>query len=371
MQIAVSNPIFETAIFAVIFCLLLLFSIRRRADHSFFPKSATEEIKGFAILMVLFGHIGYFLAKDTRFLYPFSVASGVGVDLFLFISGFGLTVSLLRRAQSPISFYKRRLFKVLLPLWVCLAIFYLSDWLILGNTYELASICKSFLAYFPRADLFIDINSPLWYITPLVFYYLLFPLVFIRRRPAISAIILYIIGRVMLKYVLPNDLEVLNLYQLHYLAFPIGVFFADLVQFRFPFRSIVEWLRRSGRLATFFRWIVLGALLGVFGYYSLHSGVGKSKMTEQLISVGLALVAVMFVLIKKLEIRLVGLFGIFSYEIYLYHWPLMYRFDIFYRLFPPWCATLLYFALFILIGFGFQKLFGLIFKKKTAGEGVV
>ena len=54
-------------------------------------------------------------------------------------------------------------------------------------------------------------------------------------------------------------------------------------------------------------------------------------------------------IIKRVEFRLFSLFGLYSYEVYLIHWPLMYHYDVFYRYLPAWLATIAYLALFIVI----------------------
>ena len=49
------------------------------------------------------------------------------------------------------------------------------------------------------------------------------------------------------------------------------------------------------------------------------------------------------------------LWGIYSYEIYLLHWPLMYRFDFVYKILPPALATCLYLFIFIGLGMVLQR----------------
>jgi len=49
--------------------------------------------------MVVFGHIGYFLAKTQVFCFRFNLRR-VGVNLFLILSGFGLTLSALKKDLS-------------------------------------------------------------------------------------------------------------------------------------------------------------------------------------------------------------------------------------------------------------------------------
>jgi len=96
MKILIDNPITGTYIFIVIFVFAILLSLRKKKSEGFFPISITNELKGVAILTVIFGHIGYFLVSDNRFLFPLSTISGVGVDLLLFLSGYGFVVSAIK-----------------------------------------------------------------------------------------------------------------------------------------------------------------------------------------------------------------------------------------------------------------------------------
>ena len=100
MQIIIFNPIFQTQIFIGWLLLALLLSARVKKSAGFFPVSLTSELKGVAILAVVFSHVGYFLAADHRFLFPLSVFAGAGVDIFLFLSGFGLAVSAIKKSLS-------------------------------------------------------------------------------------------------------------------------------------------------------------------------------------------------------------------------------------------------------------------------------
>ena len=63
-------------------------------------------------------------------------------------------------------------------------------------------------------------------------------------------------------------------------------------------------------------------------------------------------------LIKKYESRFLYWFGFYSYEIYLLHWPILSRFDLFYRFAPAWLATVLYLAFFIASAWVMQWLIG-------------
>lgn len=72
MQIFISDPVLQTQIFVVLFLIALALTIRKRTSTEALPIETTQELKGFAIIAILFAHIGYFLATDTRFLFPLS-----------------------------------------------------------------------------------------------------------------------------------------------------------------------------------------------------------------------------------------------------------------------------------------------------------
>lgn len=93
MTILINNPVQSTVIFSIFFILIFLFTLRLRKNETTVQLVHTQELKGLAILAVIFSHIGYFLANDDRFLFPFSIIAGVGLNLFLFLSGYGLFVS--------------------------------------------------------------------------------------------------------------------------------------------------------------------------------------------------------------------------------------------------------------------------------------
>ncbi|MDO8453076.1 MAG: acyltransferase family protein, partial [Sulfurimonas sp.] len=127
MTIPITNVAQSTAI--VIFVLLAIFFLSlRKTEHSdLFPIAVTQELKGFGILSVVFAHIAYVLVSDNQFLYPLSIAAGTGVDLFLFMSGFGLTIGMRKKTLSAKEFYKRRLIRVFIPFWIVLFLLYITD----------------------------------------------------------------------------------------------------------------------------------------------------------------------------------------------------------------------------------------------------
>lgn len=355
MKILIADAQFNTLVFAVIFWGLVLISIRKQPTEKFFALFQTQEMKGFAILAIVFSHIGYFLSSDTRFLYPMSVLAGVGVNLFLFLSGLGLTLSSLKSSLSVYKFYYRRLKKLFVPLWIIVSIYLITDYFILKRSYPAQEIMYTFAGYFPVADLFKNLNSPLWYFSLIFFYYLIFPLTFFKKIPYLSPMLVLVFSYLLLRIPLPIDInkDVLNLYKTHFAAFPLGILTAVLISdeklshIKLKFKEIF--------LKSNLKYLLVVTFIIMFGYFSINSGVGASKNIEQTISLITMFSIVFLFIVKNFEIKLFTVFGIYSYEIYLIHWPILSRYDFLYKFLPAWMATLIYLGLFLGGGYILQK----------------
>ena len=357
MKISIVDASFNTLVFGVIFWGLAIASLRRPKEFGFFAPYKTQEMKGFAILAIVFSHIGYFLSTDTDFLWPMSVLAGVGVNLFLFLSGFGLTLSSFKKQMPFYVFYYKRLKKLFIPLWIVILIFFLMDYYILQRSYPITEIWKSFIGFFPLADLFNNLNSPLWYFTLILFYYLLFPLTFYKRIPYLSPVLILVISYILLKEVtLPFEInvDVFKLYKTHFAAFPLGVLFAVLMND--PNFSPIKHHFKNIFLKGTLKYLLVLIFIYLFGYFSINSGVGESKNIEQTISLITMFTIIFLFVVKNFEVKLFSLFGIYSYEIYLIHWPILSRYDYLYKYLPAWVATCFYLVLFLVIAYGLQKM---------------
>jgi peptidoglycan/LPS O-acetylase OafA/YrhL len=363
-MVSINNPVQSTLIFISIFVLALVFFVKSKKDESennFFPISLTNELKGFAILAVIFSHIGYFLVYQHDFLFPLTILAGVGVNIFLFLSGLGLTISALKKDLTILDFYKKRLLKLFVPLWIVLIIFFLADYLFLNINYSWQFVGKSFLGIFNSADIFKDVNSPLWYFTLILFYYLIFPFVFSKKRVWLSAGIIYLMSFFILYQNFDFMKNVLTLYKVHIMAFPLGMIFAWLFSGK-NFIKIKDFFAKFN-FTFYLRYFLIFILLFVFNYFIFHSGVGEKYYKEELISIITTLVVIFIFYLKQFEFKIFSWFGIYSYEIYLLHWPIMYRYDFLYKSLPGWLSTLLYLILFIALGFVLKKASELVLKK--------
>lgn len=354
MQIQIDNPQFQSVLFGALFSLTLILSVRKPKSGSFFAVSRTQELKGFAMLTIIFSHIGYFLSSNPAFLYPFSILAGTGVNLFLFISGFGLTVSAIRSPASVAGFYKKRLKKLFLPMWVVITFLIILDFVFLNRGYPVLTIFQSFLGFFPRADVFKDLDSPLWYFSLIFFYYLTFPIFFWKKFSYLCPLLILLLSFSLLKMPLPVDLGVLNLYKVHSLSFPLGVLFALLVTDK-NLATIKFSLKRTF-LSHNLKYLLVLIFVLVAGYTSVNSGVGVNMNEEQIISLITMFSFIFIFLVKDWEFGLFKIFGKYSYEIYLIHWPLLARYGVLYSLLPAALSTYLYLWIFLLLGYLLQGL---------------
>lgn len=352
MIVSIVNYQTQNIIFFGLLILAIFLTLRKRKDRGVMSIDSTTELKGLAILAVILAHVGFCLVTDYHFLMPLSAWAGVGVDLFLFLSAFGLTLSALKRSLSIPQFYWKRLSRVIMPIWIILVILLILDKVFLGILYPLKLTIQNFFGWFPEADIFNNINSPLWFITPLIFYYIIFPIIFIKKIPEISAILIYVICIYVLKVDFSVSDRVKELWTLHYLAFPLGIIFASAVVRLKKYSTQIITLRSRIRpvYLEVSRYLLLVVSV-VFWWYLLKNINGNTLLQSQLISLASLLVTVLFFIMKPVQSQFLVWLGVYSFEIYMLHWPLLYRYDVFFKFLPASIALIIYLVFFIVIGF--------------------
>lgn len=370
-MITISNPVLHTIILWILLFLLCIISSRKIPEkRSFLDWSSVLEIRWLATLWVVFAHIGYALTSGGEFLFPLSVYAWVAVDIFLFLSWYGATIDCLKNSFSPWTFFKKRVFRLLPYLWVALIIILLCDYFLLGRSYSFQEILFSFIGFFPEANLWNNINSPYWYLTLTFFYYLIFPFLFIKRFPIISAGVMYLLSWFLIygfwgiQFDLELSSQIINLYKLHIWAFPLWMIVARIVSYKENIQKYFNEYVWNHTKSLLYRKIIspsLNAIILIFLAYfiyhtGIYSGVWKGNFMEQSYTLITAGLIFLFFWQKKFEIKFLSFIGLYSYEIYLLHWPILSRYFDFYNQVPASVATLGYFCIILALSFAMQKL---------------
>jgi peptidoglycan/LPS O-acetylase OafA/YrhL len=367
MPITLTDDIYQTNLIVIAVLIAVLLLTFKRSKHTdLFPISVTQELKGLGILTVVFAHFAYMLVTNADFLFPLSIIAGVGVDLFLFMSGYGLTVGMLKKPLPIFEFYKRRVIKIFIPFWVALILIFAANAIFLDIHYTVPYMIQSLLGWFPTAEGFDDVNSPFWYITWMMMFYVLFPLVFSTKRPWLSAIILAVIATLIGVY---NPLNMGDnwLHRLHTVAFSLGIVFAwVLFETKDKENKFVAHLKEFRNKAKIMPYVIIALMLGVVVYMSLHTTanhwptltaiLGKGYFVDQLTSIILMFAFIVIFSLKKFDNKFLSIYGLYSFEVYLIHWPLIGRYDIFFDYLPSWAAVIAWLVTFIVVSWLLQKI---------------
>ena len=367
MPITITNVPESNMIVIIALIAVLLLTLRKSQHTDVFPVSVTQELKGLGILTVVFAHFAYMLVTNAEFLFPLSIIAGVGVDLFLFMSGYGLSVGMLKKPMPVFEFYKRRLIKIFIPFWVALIIIFAADAIFLNINYTAPYMIQSLLGWFPTAIGFGDVNSPFWYITWMIMFYALYPIVFSLKRPWLSALILAVIATLLGVYN-PFFMGYNWLHRLHTLAFPLGIVAAWLLmKTKEKENKLVKYLEDFRNKSTgISRYVIIILMFALVVYMSLHTTanhwptltaiLGKGYFVDQFTSLVIMFAFIVIFSLKKLDNKFLAIYGLYSFEVYLIHWPLIGRYDVFFDIFPAGVAVIAWIITFILVSWLLQKI---------------
>lgn len=257
-----------------------------------------------------------------------------GVQLFLIMSGFGLTWGLLSRGvNSPISykeFLKKRAAR-LYPLWWGVHVIFIVTWLLTGWGLSLVdkNLYLSLLGIRITPGLFYYFSPAWWYFGLIVQLYLAFPLLWegLRRLgPSRLLFLTMIISFPIRAFGLFTFTEYLDIWQRG------GVFITRLPEFVFGM-SFAAWLYQNPEQLTRRSRSVWTILLAVVVYVA---GIGASLslggMTFAPFMLGVSVFIILYILLEKALLRVPvwlsesgNWVGKHSYSLYLVHHPIILR----------------------------------------------
>lgn len=177
----------------------------------------------FAIAMfwIFFRHCYFFNGFSFGFFAPITQIGDCGVDMFLFLSGYGLVYSY-KKYTNIWDFYKRRFLRIAPTVLLLLCAFALVDSFLLNSPWY------SFLH--PNYWLF-NLYYQYWYVSAIIVFYLLFPyIVKVMEKGGgglvIASYVLSIAGVIIVKILNISCLYQLLVYFARIPIFIIGIYFA-------------------------------------------------------------------------------------------------------------------------------------------------
>jgi peptidoglycan/LPS O-acetylase OafA/YrhL len=167
-KIELSNPEITFGIIFAVIALLVAITCKR-GKNTFFDIETTTSIKGIAILFLIFGHFSVFCLEKKMF---FDEGGYWAVIIFLFISGYGLYQKYgLKNIDN--NFWKKRLLKLYLPLWLTLPLFIILDHFLIDLHHHVPEIVLNFLGIHFN-NVLIRVNAVAWFIEYIIVLYIVY-----------------------------------------------------------------------------------------------------------------------------------------------------------------------------------------------------
>lgn len=272
------------------------------------------------ILVNLFRYVGWF--------------GDQGVQLFIIISGFGLTWGLLQRGQKdsiPLrEFYTQRLARIY-PLWWGAHIVFFAAWLITGRGLPFTELESwiSFIGLRITPQVFYYFSPAWWYFILIIQLYLVFPLLWAglqRLGPTRFLLIASAIAIGVRATGLLVFTDYLDVWQRG------GIFITRLPEFAFGM-ALASWMRDNRPIVESKLTSSLTFVIAIFVYFvGLALSLNLLGMAVAPFLLGVSAFVILYNLLWRALRRMPGLLtsigvwiGVHSYSLYLMHHPIISR----------------------------------------------
>ena len=250
---------------------------------------------GISCLWIFFRHTFFYNQYEYGFFDPIVQIGDCGVDIFLFLSGYGLYFSYTKDHDIKI-FYKKRFWRIIPPVIILLLAFSLIE-ILCGN-----AISK----YLSPLHWIWQIYCIYWYVGAIILFYLAFPFIYkvAKENAALSLLFSFIIAFGGIFIVKASDVNTLGQLIIYFARVPIFVLGCVLA-----YKS--EWLEKRG----LFRLILL---FGIPLLYIIPKDIQRLCYSFTTIGIILILSYIQYFTPKKLS-HLICVIGKSSLEFYLIH----------------------------------------------------
>ncbi len=362
-QIPQSYATYSLLVICSILFIFTVISIRKKnitwervESAPIFTLESTLMLRGMAVILLIFGHFAIMCIEHVQ---PFEYLAEYAVIIFLFLSGVGITKKYGIKPVTSI-FIVKRVQKLLFPLWFTLVLFYSLDYLLLERSHSIPKILFSFLGIInPDPP-----NGPDWFISYIIFLYLIFYLSSqLRIGDNSKTILLFVFSY--LAMVAIESLTFLDYFKMwpkYALVFPLAVLIG---QHRNTISYHLDSLRRVSLLLYLL--CVVGCLVlykinFIFSFASQWQPTFLSTnfpfFIDSFRPLYIVLFSVMllrFIDTLKIQSRFLLTLGNYSFEIYLLHMPFMVYYDFFLFRKPLAIFFIIYCGLMLTIGIVLRK----------------
>jgi len=321
-----------------IILLLAILSIRRKEPQAtsryvnndqHFTVGTTETLRGIAILFLIFGHLAY---KCIEGVSPFEYAGKWAVIIFLLVSGIGLTKTYGLK-KSTKGFFKKRIMKLMFPVWTALILFYLLDLMLLNRTYTPLKIIFSFFGIMDHNSP----NGPMWFVSYIIYLYIIFYIVLLINTNYFCKFFIILFFSYFATFCITYSAhlnDIFHMWRSYTIVFPIAIFIG------FHNEKICYSLKSLYHFSSF---IYACCLLACFLIYELTPNLCMLSQTTPLplivfqfaetfrpiFFVGCITMFAYLLDVIRLQTNFLLFLGKYAFEIYLIHFPFMVYYDFF------------------------------------------
>lgn len=272
-----------------------------------------DELKGGAILLVVLYHAGGVLTWNNH------LHGDLGVDIFVILSGFGLAFG--KRSESTFaSFFRRRLWRLMPAYWVILTLCLFANIHFLQLDYSWGNIAAHYAALhdFCGDQYALAINDSFWFITFILFLYACYWLL----RDKLDRLDVFLFQSGLLCASVALSLFFLNQSGLMgHVGFRVAGFFLGMVAGQ---------VLKTGRCQLPVSvWSAAGLVLYTYVPYTQGIFFHPPLVGAALILGYVWLARPLLAVHTPQAIQLLSFLGIYSFEIFLLHQPLMRHYNIY------------------------------------------
>ncbi|OGR10710.1 MAG: hypothetical protein A2097_04420, partial [Desulfobacula sp. GWF2_41_7] len=303
----------------IIFLILITISVQKKTENSFFDVSQTIQVKGLAIFFVVLAHFWENIFDQT----PPLILSRYSVSLFFILSGYAHGLLCETGRFDYKGFIQKKIFRIFIPYWICTILFLVLDYYLLDRTHSMHDIfLTSSGINIHRGQTHLDRTR--WFISLLLLWYF----VFCSSRhfcPKKISLILYMVAFLL---IVMRYLQIWHLGNVHEtLAFPVGYTIAQnrsWISKVFMNTSIRQKGIHCLMLVSFCVGILCIKITGLDNYFLFESLEKIFKL--MVLSYGL-LIGLSINSILNYQSKVLFFMGQISYELYILHFPFLYRYN--------------------------------------------